>query len=622
MVSVFDANTEGRAGPKKGVARNLKLRVLATTDLHGHVLSWNYDTHEIAPSRGLSRVASLIAAARAEVENTLLFDNGDFLNGSGLSAAVLTTLSEAGHPMVLAMNHLRYDAAAIGNHEFSHGVGFLRTAVLPANFPLICSNFVFSDLDFILPHVLLTRDLRDDLGEMHQIKIGVLALLPRQTMVWEARHLAGLATPTPMQQAAQDTAQHLRDCGADIVVALVHSGYDPEIDTPHEEAFAKAVSEMAAIDIVLAGHSHKVFPETEGQSTADQAIVSAGFYGSHLGVIDLELRRDAAGWRCVKRRSAVQAVAARQGQGITALAAEDPAIVAIAAQTHQSTIAAADRVIGHTPRRLHSYFALLSDSSALNLVATAQTDHMRRQLADSKYANIPILAAAAPFKAGGRGGPDNYTDLGIGPLRMRHIADLYTHPNHPVAFLMTGAEVAQWLERAASLYRQVTVGAKDAELLDADFPSFNFEVIFGVSYQINLAKPARFDALGRSVNPFSCRIENLRFDGQLVTADQQFIVVSNSFRRDGGQGFAGTSSDRVVFEGSAHVATLVHDYIAKGQEIPQIDPKRWQFTPMPQTTVLFESSPQSVNVLEEVAHLQLEPLDILTSGFQRFRLHL
>ena len=376
---------------------------------------------------------------------------------------------------------------------------------------------------------------------------------------------------------------------------------------------------MAGIDVVLAGHSHKVFPETDAR-LMDQAIVSAGFYGSHLGVIDLELQRNSAGWQMVNRCSAVRPVAMRRGLGVTALVAEDPAIVAIAAQTHAQIITAADQVVGQSDRRLHSYFALVSDSPALTLVATAQRDHLRRQLTDPKLAGIPILAAAAPFKAGGRGGPDNYTDLMAGPLRVRHIADLYTHPNHPVAFLITGTELAQWLERSASIYRQIDFGAQDAELLDPDFPSFNFEVIFGVTYQINLAKPARFDALGRVINADATRIENLAFDGQAVTADQRFILVSNSFRRDGGQGFAGTESAHVIYEGDVHVATLVHDHVALGGDLPQIDPQRWKFTPMPQTTVLLDSSPRAVDVLDEVAHL--EPLDILPSGFQRFRLHL
>ena len=188
--------------------------------------------------------------------------------------------------------------------------------------------------------------------------------------------------------------------------------------------------------------------------------------------------------------------------------------------------------------------------------------------------------------------------------------------------MITGTELALWLERSASIYRQITLGAQDVELLDPDFPSFNFEVVFGVSYQINLANPARFDALGRVINPKARRIEYLRFGGQEVTADQPFILVSNSFRRDGGQGFAGTESDRVIFEGCAHAATLVHDFVACGGKVAQMDPLRWQFAPMPKTTVLFDCSPRAFQVLDEVPHLHLEPLNILASGFQRFRLHL
>jgi 2',3'-cyclic-nucleotide 2'-phosphodiesterase/3'-nucleotidase len=608
-----------------GQTVKMKLRVLATTDLHAHVLSWSYDTNKAAPARGLSRVATLIHQARAEVENCLLFDNGDFLNGSGLSMAMLDLFPDLPpHPMVAAMNHLHYDAVAVGNHEFSNGINFFQAAVKDAEFPLVCSNFAFQGLDQILPHTLLTRRMRDEQGGAHDLKIGVLALLPRQTLVWEQRHLAGIAQAVPMMQAAKSTSHALRDQGADIVVALVHSGFDADAALESEESLAMAVAKIPAITAVLAGHSHKVFPPEPAAFAQDAALVAPGFFGSHLGVIDLDLHQTATGWAQVARRSLVRPVARRMARGSTLvpLVTEDPQIQKLAAPVHSAVTRATGKVIGRSSHRLHSYFALITDCAALNLVAQTQIDFIRSRLIDPRFQHIPILAAAAPFKAGGRGGPENYTDLMPGPLRVHQITDLYTHPNHLVAFLVTGAVITQWLERAVSLFHQIDPGQKDAALIDCNFPSFNFEVLFGVGYQINLSQPARYDASGNVIHPNAHRIQDLTHNGAPVTQDQPFILVSNSYRRDGLAGFSGTMAENILFESWSQVRILIQDQIARGAPLPAVNPRRWHFRPMPATSVIFETNPKAVDLVSEVAHLRPEPLEILETGFRRFRLHL
>lgn len=603
----------------------IKLRLLATTDLHAHVLSWNYDTNKMSPARGLSRIATLIETARAEVENCLLFDNGDFLNGSGLSEAIWTGGPDrANHPIIAAMNHLKYDAVALGNHEFSHGIDFLKTCVAHADFPILCSNFLVPDLDRLLPHILMTRHFRDETGVLHQIKIGVMALLPLQTMVWESRNLQGLATGFPMLQTAQTLSKQLRDNGADVVVALAHSGFAADADATQEENLAKSLSEIGAIDAVISGHSHCVYPITSQTSSAAAAIVCAGFYGSHLGVIDLDLQRSAQGWRAIGGNSAVRPVAQRStdGRHLIPVVQEHPEIVAIAQETHAQIIAAADQIIGQTDQRLHSYFALVADSPALNLIAAAQVDHLCTHWTQSNCGDVPILAAVAPFKAGGRGGSDNYTDLAAGPLRIRNISDLYPHPNHLVAFKIRGAELRQWLERSVSLFLQVGLGDQDAPLIDPDFPSFNFEVIFGITYEVNLSYPPRFDALGREIDPTVHRIENLKYQGLPIGNDQVFVLASNSFRRDGTAGFAGTDSSRVVYESCCQVGPIIQRYLQNGDAPPPIPPQRWTFSPMKNTTVLYDSGMAAIDVIDDIVHFRPKVLGALPSGSCRFRLHL
>ena len=126
------------------------LRILATTDLHGHILPWDDLADRPAPDRGLAQIASLIAQARAEVPGSLLLDNGDFLNGSPLADHVAQAARSGPnrkkgqgnhiHPMIAAMNHLGYDAVTLGNHEFSQGLDLLRHALRQARFATVCTN--------------------------------------------------------------------------------------------------------------------------------------------------------------------------------------------------------------------------------------------------------------------------------------------------------------------------------------------------------------------------------------------------------------------------------------------------------------------------------------------------
>ena len=147
----------------------IRLRLLATSDLHVHILPFDYHTGLPADRLGLARTASLIVEARGEVENCLLFDNGDFLQGSPLGdfvAQVRGLQTGDVHPVVAAMNALGYDAGTLGNHEFNYGLDFLTTALAGAAFPIVTANVQrvndpHADRPLALPYVILDRSLQD-----------------------------------------------------------------------------------------------------------------------------------------------------------------------------------------------------------------------------------------------------------------------------------------------------------------------------------------------------------------------------------------------------------------------------------------------------------------------------
>lgn len=649
------------------------LRILATTDLHGHILPWDDLTDQPAPDRGLAQLASLIATARAERPGSLLLDNGDFLNGNPLADDLAADLaqdltstaapaptaqpvppnrrpspSKAPHPMITAMNLLAYDAVTLGNHEFSQGLPALLRALRQARFPVVTSN-----LDRIPPpggrrraflprQLLLRRDLPDATGKCHPVTIGILGFLPPQTTVWERRHMAGKLTARCILQAARQAVPRLRRAGADLVIALSHSGLGSAEPDSNDENISQALAVMPGIDAVIAGHTHQLYPLDKIETRPGTApLMMPGFFGSHLGVLDLELcagpkSGDGKGrWQVTGHRIALRPVAQRAGpEGqLSPLVPPDADLSALVAKDVARLRAHAAQPVGHTPHALHSYFSLIGPCPVQNLLAESQARYIARSLSPSlPEADWPLLVAVAPFKAGGRGGPSNYTDIPPGPVSTRHIADLYIHPNCPVALRMTGADLADWLERSVSLYHQITPGSWDSPLINPDFAPYNFDMIHGLCYRIDLSQPARFDSFGHLVNPSARRIRALSYKGQPLRATDRFVLATNSYRASGGAGFAGTDPGAILVEDPRPLRQVLNDHIrAMGQLAPanptQAErPTQWQadwgFLPLPGTSVIFDTGPGARHHLPTPHPTRLEPLGLQATGFLRFRLHL
>ncbi|MCQ0969839.1 bifunctional 2',3'-cyclic-nucleotide 2'-phosphodiesterase/3'-nucleotidase [Paracoccus sp. TK19116] len=489
-------------------ASRFALRILATTDLHMHVLPFDYLADRPNPGIGLARTASLIACRGRNHPNTLLFDNGDFLQGSPLGdfvAYVDGVGPRKPHPAIAAMNAMGYDAATLGNHDFSYGVGFLMRAIEGARFPFTLANVCLSRHRAPPRSLILDREIEALDGSRQTLRIGVIGLVPPQTVEWDRQLHRDMACADIVEAAAAEVPL-IRAAGADLVVALAHTGIGEAEATPGMENAATALAALPGIDAVITGHTHQVFPDPLFPATpgvdptrgalAGKPAVMAGFGGSHLGVIDLDLRRDAFGrWTIEGFSSRAEPV----GPDIPAAAVISDA----AKRHHAATRRHLRRRIARSRSAMTSFFSLIGDDPGLHLVAKAQRWHVRRALRDTEWAKLPILSASAPFRAGGRGGPDHYTCVAAGRLTERNLADLYLFPNRICAVEMRGADLIAWLERSASIFRRITPGQTDAPLIDDAFPSYNFDVIDGLTWEIDLSQPppCRFWRVDRRGQP-------------------------------------------------------------------------------------------------------------------------
>ena len=624
-----------------------RLRILATSDLHAHITPWDYHSNRSSPAIGLARTASLIAKAREQVECSVLVDNGDFLQGSPMGdVEALRAMGGrmvgsrlALHPMIAAMNALGYDAATLGNHEFSHGLAFLLQHLEGAEFPVVSANLaralgdtpLLDDL-LVPPTLIVHRMLRDGSGVLRPLKIGIIGLAPPQTPLWDHAKLGNSLYARDILEAAAAHVPRLRAAGADVVLALSHSGIGVATPAPMMENASAALATVPGIDALVAGHTHLTFPSPDFPAATGidpkgrlwgKPAVMPGFYGSHLGVIDLDLRWDQGRWQLVTGASFLRAIARRGPSGaLRALTRSAPDIMALSLPAHQATRAWAQRQVGDNPVSLHSYFAVISANPAVRLIARAQAAHVARALRGGPYGHLPVLAAAAPFHAGGRGGPENFTYIAAGRLTMRHVFDLYPHPNTIAALLVTGADLQNWLERSFSQFAQVPPGSHGVELVDSNFPSFNFDTIEGLTWGVDLATPPRCDNRGGVMRPRANRIVALAHQGVLVATDQQFVLATNSYRANGSGGFSGARPENVILSGPQSSRDILVDHIIACGGVTPAGPPNWRFCGMPGTSVLFDSAPVAPAHLDDLLPLRAEPLGLTPHGFRRFRLHL
>ncbi len=613
---------------RSSVRQNGVLRLLATTDLHCSLRSYDYYADREDPSIGLSRTASLIDQARAQMEAiggvTLLLDNGDSLQGAPIGETSFDT-PMIPHPVMTAFEALGYDAIGLGNHDFNFGLGTLATVLEQAVCPVVCSNMSPVEPGRQLPFAssaILERDIQSCAGAP-PVRIGILSVLPPQTVTWDAHLLKGQVTVSDMVQTARDKAVELRKVGCDIIVALAHTGVGGREATPGMENALVPIAAIQEIDAVIAGHTHKNLPHPD--HSFEKPVVMAGAHGSHLGEIDLDVAYGPDGWQVTGGAARLHGICERREDGaLVSLVEESPNLVRILEKSHEKTRARMRQPVGSSDVPLHSFFTLFGRDLGLKLAAAAQAAAARPLLQGTAAGALPLLSAAAPGKFGGRSGPSHFTEIGAGALCMRNVADLHVFPNELRLVVATGAQVLDWLEMSAGVFNQVTAAAQGGDLVDPDRAGHNFDVLFGLQYEVDLSVPSRFSTLGVRVNPDARRVRNVTFAGEPLRPDQQFAVVANSYRVSGGGNFQMVKEAANVPLPTVRIRDVIRDYVAG--RLPE-DPLEeqaypWRFAPLNGVEAAVYTAPAAEAYLPELSETRTRNCGITQSGFLKLMLTL
>jgi 2',3'-cyclic-nucleotide 2'-phosphodiesterase (5'-nucleotidase family) len=512
------------------------LVVAATTDIHGYARGWDYYANAEDSARGLSRVATVVDSLRkASLSYPVLVDAGDAIQGNPLAYVAARVDSTMKHPVVAAMSALEYDAAVIGNHEFNYGIGTLDRAVREARFPFIAANIYTAEGT--------PRFRRWAVSTRRGVKIGIVGATTPGSMVWDRDNLAAAKLVVrDIVPEVRSAAREVRDAGAAVVIVVLHSGLNEpsSYDTastglPSENVAARVAREVPGIDLIVYGHSHKEMADTMIGSTL---LMQPKNWASSVAVARLRMERRNNRWTVVARRGQIISAANRR---------ESPLVLAATLEGHRVATRYVATTIGTTTSTWKADTARVFDSPVTDFVLEVE-----RRVTGAQLASTAVFATNA--------------SLGPGPITVARLAALYPYDNTLRAVKISGGQLRAYLEQNARYFRTLADGRVD---VDPSIPGFNYDVVSGVDYTIDVSKPV------------GDRITRLNFQGRAVAPTDSFTMALNNYRQTGGGGFSMLSAARVVYDRQEDIRQLLIDEVRRTRALAPADyfHENWHIVP-------------------------------------------
>lgn len=633
----------------QSMASTIDLTLLETTDTHSYFD--NYDYYQDKPSQqfGYALTASLIKKEQASKENTILVDNGDILQGNPMGdyAHFEGIKKEGVHPAYKALNQMGYTVANFGNHDYNFGLQYQKEAIKGANFPYINAN-VYTDNGHGKPgkpyykqYLIKTVKVKDENGNVHDLKVGFIGFAPPQIMQWDQKNLKGKVVVRDIVTVAKELVPKMKQQGAELIVAIPHSGLSYE---PYHKGLENSVyylSKVKGIDVILFGHSHGIFPSNDFKNIPGVNLKNGtingvfatmpGYWGSHLGVVDLKLNEQNGKWTIISGKAQAKPVYNTETHQANVKA--DPKILAVLQKDHDGTVKYMSQAVGYSNIDLNSYLALIQYSPSIRLINDAAMNYLKPILqSQSSTKNIPLLSAMAPFKAGGRhNDPNGYVNVKQGNLTLKNIADLYVYQNALIALKINGKQLHQWLECAAGQFNQINPNTtKKQNLINWDYRTYNFDVIDGISYKIDVTQKPRYNIECQLINPNSSRVKNLTYHGKPIKDNQEFILATNSYRAFG-KSFPGTKTPDIIYQSADTVRDILSQYIknqsANHQALVSSSKPNWEIMPIKTNTKLhiaYESAAtkEAIAYVEKNAQYPMQPMGKNKLGYEVYKVNL
>src|SRR3984885_5075581 len=515
---------------------DLKITLLATSDLHGNLFPYDYYTAQPA-ERGLAKIATLIQSARAENPNNLLIDCGDTIQGTPLEAVYQEYLQTGQgtpppehDPMMLAMNAIGYDAMVVGNHEFNFGLKNLAKARADAHFPWISANIIAS------PDATARAFAPYFLKTIAGVKIAVIGVTTPLIPDWEAEeHYRGYRFESGVDAVRRTVAQIREREHPDIVIVAAHAGLDGDA---RENMVRQIATEVPGIDAIVFGHSHQQLPSLQ---IGDVLLMQPKNWGISLGEMDFVLQpRETSGWKIISKSSRLIPV--------TRDTTADASILAIGRPYHELAERYLNTAVAEAPVSLDSRLARVEDSALIDAIQEVQLFYSK---ADVSFASSFNSRVSVPQ----------------GPVTIRQIAALYLYENQLYAIEGDGRMVREALENSARYYNTCAGDCSQGPLINPQVIGYNYDMAQGGVYEIDLREPAGH------------RIRNLRWHGKPLDDNQPLRIAVNNYRAGGSAGYSMFHGAKIVWRSPDEIRDLVIQYYSEHKTLPAQPDNNWRVVP-------------------------------------------
>ncbi len=468
------------ANAVQAAAAEKEIQILATSDLHGKFVAYDYAMNEESKSGSVAQVGTLVKQKRTD--NTVLIDVGDTIESNSASLF----FDEEIHPMIAAFNLLNYDVWVAGNHEFNYGIETLLKTAAKFTGAFLCGNVYDQDNKAIgEAYTLLERD---------GVKIAVIGYVTPNITHWDAENLKEYKVTNPLDSGEMKEMVEKAKKEADIIVAALHMGVEGEFDQKGSGA-ADYAEAFPDIDVILAAHGHEEVNETKN----GVLIVENKSQGQTLADVDISVKPDGNGGYEItdKKAEILAAKDVEPDADITEALSKYDARAKEDAQTVVGQLKGGDLVPEtEIPGITQSQ---IQETAMINLINQAQM-----------YYGEADVSAAAAFSP--------TANMKEGEIKKCDMALIYKYDNTLYRLEVTGKQLKQYMEWSANYYNTF----KDGDLtisFNENMRSYLYDMFGGVKYQIDISE-----------EPGS-RIKNLtKMDGMPISDTDTLILAVNNYR--------------------------------------------------------------------------------------------
>lgn len=468
-------------------AKEVDVAILATSDVHGRMLPWDYGTDKADSSGSYAQISSFLKEYRSLHENVIVVDAGDIIQDNQIERFH----NVQNHPAIAALNAMHYDIMVLGNHEFNFGMPIVDKVISEFKGQSLAANIYYKDSG--KPYLPATTII-----EKEGIKIGFIGATTPFVPEYENKtgYVNQMEFTMPIPEIKKQIA-NLKQQSVDAIVLVTHMGLDNENNKPGT-GVADVANQLPEIDIIIAGHNHQNISE---KVINNVVITEPHRYGTVVSVVDLKFDIDGNKKTLKAKKSQTLPVKTYPA---------DPEIEKIYSPYHQQLREISNQVIGETDKDLvpqeiiHGIPAVyLQESGLTNLLNSVQI----------YYSGADVTAVLVDNKK---------AILNKGPIARKDIANNYQYTAGETSiFEVTGKDLKDYMEWSAAYFAQVQPTDKNYQYDSVRGASkyMTYDMFGGVKYIIDLSEPV------------GNRIKNLTLlNGKVITDDMKLKLGMNAYR--------------------------------------------------------------------------------------------